>query len=65
MPFVSCKNGGQRGVIASRSRTRNRVALSKMIEKLQKRFSIPPMDAARPPLVSDESLGERLVEICD
>jgi hypothetical protein len=36
-----------------------------MIEKLQKRFSIPPMDAARPPLVSDESLGERLVEICD
>jgi hypothetical protein len=36
-----------------------------MIQKLQKRFSIPPVDSALPPLVSDESLSELLVEICD
>ena len=65
MPFVSCKNGGQRGVIASRSLTGDDIALLKMIQKLQKRFPVPPVDSALPPLVGDESLGELLVETCD
>ena len=65
MLFVSCKNGGQRRVIVRRSRTGNHVALSNMIEKLQKCFSISPVDSGVPPLVSNESLSELLVEICN
>jgi len=36
-----------------------------MIQKLQQCFSIPSVDSALSPLVSDESLGELLVEISD
>jgi hypothetical protein len=36
-----------------------------MIQKLEKCFSIPSVDSARPLLVSDESLSELLIEICD
>ena len=65
MPFVSRQDGGQRRVIASRSRSGNHVALSQMIQKLQKSFSITAVDSALPAFVSDESFSELLVNICD